>query len=122
MDYKIGIVILKVSDVSKARKFYGETLAMPVIEEQSGDQFVMLRTATGFMGLEPVSADWAAKNGQPGAVEIGFEVEDVDATYKEWKNKGVHLLREPHDQPFGRIFEALDPDGHPLSVYKFAGR
>jgi predicted enzyme related to lactoylglutathione lyase len=59
---------------------------------------------------------------QPGSVELSFAVEDVDATYKQWKEKGVEMISEPTDLPFGRYFLAKDPEGHYLSAYKFANR
>jgi len=53
-------------------------------------------------------------------VELSFEVDDVDATWRRWKASGVELLSEPMDLPFGRYFIAKDPEGHYVSVYRFA--
>ncbi len=49
---------------------------------------------------------------------IGLLVDDVDRVWRDWKAKGVNLLTEPQDLPFGRNFDARDPEGHYLSVFK----
>ena len=50
--------------------------------------------------------------------EIGLIVDDVDRVWRDWKSKGVNLLTEPQDLPFGRNFDARDPEGHALVVFK----
>ena len=56
--------------------------------------------------------------GQPGGVELGLEVADVDAVFHEWKEKGVQTVTPPMDLPFGRTFVARDPEGHLIRVYR----
>jgi len=53
-------------------------------------------------------------------VELSFAVEDVDATWTRWHKNGVTMLTEVMEMPFGRYFLAQDPEGHFLSVYRFA--
>ena len=48
--------------------------------------------------------------------DTGFEVENVDATFAEWKEKGVEMVTEVSDMPFGRTFLARTPDNHVLRV------
>ena len=57
---------------------------------------------------------------QPGSVELSFAVDDVDGTWKRWKEKGVEMVTDPMDLPFGRYFMAKDPEGHYLSAYRFS--
>ena len=123
MSYGLGIVNLFVRDLERAKIFYTETLGLPVIAELSGPAFVALRPAHG----SPITLQDAATvppelAGTPGGVEIGLEVEDVDAVWRDWSAKGVRVLEEPHDQPFGRAFRATDPEGFLLNVYRLAGR
>lgn len=44
--------------------------------------------------------------------QIVFRCDDVDATYKELKKKGVTFTQEPKDQPGGVMALFVDPDGN----------
>jgi uncharacterized glyoxalase superfamily protein PhnB len=39
-------------------------------------------------------------------------VDDVDAHYERAREAGATILREPEDQPFGRLYSAEDLEGH----------
>jgi catechol 2,3-dioxygenase-like lactoylglutathione lyase family enzyme len=41
-----------------------------------------------------------------------FQVDDCDATYEELKGKGVDMVQEPTDQPYGRDAAFRDPTGN----------
>jgi predicted enzyme related to lactoylglutathione lyase len=101
--------------LNQARAFYADTLGLPVIPEFSDDHFVALQPA-GEAQIGITNTPGAA-NG-PSSTELAMEVSDVDHIYREWKTKGVTLLTEPADFPFGRAFDAQDPDGNKLSIYK----
>jgi len=49
-----------------------------------------------------------------------LEVDDVDATWRDWQAQGLTGLTNPADTDFGRAFEAHDPDDNPLSIYQLA--
>lgn len=118
----LNFVILYVHDLEKEKAFYTQVLGLTVWEDQSGPNFVSLRTAGGAtIGLQDRTASrLPARLEAPGSVELSFEVDDVDSTWKQWKEKGVDLVTEPIDLPFGRYFMAKDPEGHYLSAYHFA--
>ena len=118
MRYNLGIIILSVRDLAAARAFYSEKLGQPVLPEMSNDHFVMVALSNGcLVGLSQLAAGQTV---QPGAVEIGLEVDDVDATWRDWQAQGITGATEPADTDFGRGFEAHDPDGNPLSIYQLA--
>jgi predicted enzyme related to lactoylglutathione lyase len=121
----LGFVILYVRDMDKVKAFYTDLLDMTVVEAISGPTFVTLRPTSGsLVALQDKSAArFPPKDEeQSGSVELSFEVEDVDGTWKRWKENGVAMVSEPTDLPFGRYFLAKDPEGHYLSVYRFAQR
>ena len=39
-------------------------------------------------------------------------VDDVDAHFERARAAGATILREPEDQPFGRLYSAEDHEGH----------
>ncbi len=115
MKYRLGMVILHVQDLQRARAFYTDTLGLPIVPEFSDDRFVVVQPA-GDAQIGITSAPGAASG--PGSTELAMEVSDVDSVYREWKSQGVTLLTEPTDFPFGRAFDAQDPDGNKLNVFK----
>src|SRR5262249_49159405 len=120
MSYNLGIIILSVSDLQQAREFYSHKLGLPEVPELTDDHFIAVATANGgLLGLRLAGFGPSAK---PGAVEIGLEVDDVDATWRDWQAKGLTDITAPADTPFGRACDAHDPDGHPLSIYHLEKR
>jgi len=122
LNMNLNFIIVYVRDMNKAKAFYSETLGLPIVEAQSGPNFVALRPDGGAMiGLQDKTASQLppGKEAQPGSVELSFEVEDVDSTWKRWQKQGVEMVTEPMDLPFGRYFLAKDPEGHYLSAYRF---
>jgi len=116
MRYNLGIIILSVRDLAASRAFYSQKLGQPVLPEMSDDHFLVVALSNGcLVGLSQLAPD---KTVQPGAVEIGLEVDDVDATWRDWQAQGLTGLTNPADTDFGRAFEAHDPDGNPLSIYQ----
>ena len=39
-------------------------------------------------------------------------VDDVDAHCERARAEGAVILREPKDEPYGRLYNAADPEGH----------
>jgi len=119
----LGFIVLYVQDMEKVKAFYTDFLGMTVLEEISSPTFVTLRPIGGsLIGLQ----DKAAAKMQPaheansGSMELSFEADDVDDTWSRWKEKDVEIVSDPVDLPFGRYFLAKDPEGHYVSVYRFA--
>ena len=59
-----------------------------------------------------------------GGGEIAFPVDnpaEVDATFAEWRGRGVKIALAPTQMDFGYSFVALDPDGQRLRVFAPAG-
>lgn len=54
----------------------------------------------------------------PGALEVCFPSDNVDALYELWGQKHVTIAQKPTEMDFGRTFVALDPDGHRIRIYK----
>ena len=114
-----SFVLLYVANPPESAKFYADLLGRAPIE--SSPTFAMLLLSEGVMlGL------WLSDNVEPKAIaasggsEVAFTVGDataVDATFADWKNRGLRIAQEPVAMDFGRTFLALDPDGHRLRVF-----
>ena len=117
------IAFIPVSDVAVARRFYTETLGLPVTEESP---FALVVDANGTMTrLTPVP-DFRP---QPFTV-AGWSVADVGAAVEALTAVGVAFIRydgmdqDPSgiwDSPNGdRVAWFTDPDGNTLSLTTFA--
>lgn len=118
------VAMVGVSDLDRARAFYGDVLGLPVTEENPFAVVVdahgtMLRlTAVG----EPAPAPYSV---------LAWSVDDVAAVARDLVGRGVDLVtHDGLDQdghgvwtaPDGtRVAWFLDPDGNTLSVVQFAG-
>ena len=111
-------VLLHVADPVASAGFYSDILGKPVLQSRPG--FAMLPLSdTVTLGLW-LAADVApGGGGRPGASEISFDVADVPALeqiYSDWNARGLPILTEPVEMPFGHTFVASDPDGHRIRV------
>ncbi len=72
------------------------------------------------LGLWSRNSVEPAATASPGASEVAFTFENtaaVEATFADWKKRGLTILQEPVRMDFGTTFVATDPDGHRLRVF-----
>ena len=116
--YKLGMVTLFCKQVAEVKNFYISNLGLTEIKEMSSPTFATLMTNGGsLIGLQDVKTSLGGQASIHGEVELGLEVEDVDATYNRWKANNSEVASPPVDLPFGRTFQGKDPEGHLLRVY-----
>ena len=101
--------ILSSRDLPRTRRFFTDQLGLET-EEDKGDVFSQFTTRAGTM--------WAISQAEPehatGEIALYLQVADVDAAYAAWRERGVEMVSEPIDMPFGRTFAFRDPDGRVL--------
>lgn len=113
----LGFVLLFVESPQKSSLFYQELLGLKTVEESP--TFALFALNNGVMlGLWSKYTAEPRVEASPGAFEICFPTENVDALYEEWGKKQVAMAQKPTDMDFGRTFVALDPDGHRIRAYK----
>ena len=111
--------MLYVSDVARSKEFYTRVLNAKVLPDFASESFAMLQLPDS-----PPLALFAVSGGlppgvkaSPGGFELDLEVEDLEATYKDWEAKKVELVTSIIGQGGVRLFYGKDPDGHLLAVY-----
>ena len=104
--------IVTTQDVPRARRFFTEKLGLGT-EDDQGDFFSQFTTRDGTLWAVMQAPEHAAPNG----AELYLSVDDVDAAYRTWKERGVEMVTEPHDEPFGRTFAFRDADGRVMHAY-----
>lgn len=113
-----SLILLYVSDVARARRFWSDLLAVEAAE--ASPTFAMLPFAGGLMlglwgvdGVAPATATLGG--GGEICISLGSAAE-VDATHAAWAAAGRTILQPPTIMDFGRTFAAADPDGHRIRV------
>lgn len=114
MVHGVANVWVPVTDMSRAVRFYGETLGLRAVQQDDAwSEF----DANGLrVGLNAREAESPAGGG--GAV-IAFQPEGgLDAAVQELRGQGVEFVGDISDHPWGRIASFRDPDGNDLQLYE----
>ena len=109
----VWCITFYVSDLEKAAEFYEETLGL---EKKYGySSYVGFECGGVEIGLIPKLAGRQKVN--PLSPSVEFLVDDVEKVYKELKNKGVKIIKELHEEPWGgKQATFTDPDGNILEI------
>ncbi|MEO7168077.1 MAG: VOC family protein [Spartobacteria bacterium] len=114
---EVAFIAIAVTDKEKARKFYQETLGLtPGMTGMEGawTEYELGGTTIG-VGCHP---DW--KPSRDGT-SVAFEVEDIDATIAQLKERGVTFEMKKIETPVCWMAQFRDPDGNKLLVHKRKG-
>ena len=115
--------ILYVDQPLASAAFYARLLGREAVE--ASPTFALFALESGVMlGLWSRHTVAPEAFALPGSSEIAFSVTDraeVDASYREWADRGLRIAQTPTAMDFGYTFVALDPDGHRLRVFAPAG-
>ena len=120
---RLGYVVRFVTTLATSVDFYRDVLGLKP-SKQSGHwaQFecgsirLGLYERTAMAAALGIAAD--ALGSPPGAVELAFEVEDVDAAFAAAVSAGARPFRDPADRAWGeRTAYLVDPDGGLLELY-----
>lgn len=113
----LGNLTLTVRDPAASRDFYQSVFGLPDAERASPG-FVMLDAGGVTLIFQPLDASGA--EAQPGGAELGFVVPDV-AQAREMLVAAGGTVGELQRMGWGEAFDARDPDGHALTVYRQRG-
>lgn len=110
----VGFVMIGVTEMDRSVAFYRDRLGLELSVVEPNLAFAKAGAVT--LGLSKGLA--AIANPVAGAVEIVFNVPDVEAAYSALQQRGVAFAREPRQltpREWGTNF--TDPDGHHLSIF-----
>jgi catechol 2,3-dioxygenase-like lactoylglutathione lyase family enzyme len=119
-----AVANLAVSDIDRARRFYGDTLGLKQIDSE-GEDFAVFQS--GDSNINVYRSDFAGTNE---ATAVTWEVDDIDSEVEALKGKGVTF--EHYDMPGleqrgdlhvgdeGKMAWFKDPDGNILHVVETA--
>ena len=124
MGPRLGYVVRFVEALEPAVRFYGEILEQRCTKRTDhwaqfdcGSMRLGLYERSAMAGALGVAAD--ALGTAPGAVELAFEVDDVDGAYARALTEGARGWRPPEDRAWGeRTAYLLDPDGGLVELFR----
>ena len=110
----IKFVSVPVTDQQRSLEFYTKALGMRVLTDQPYDntqRWIELGFARGGTGLVLFTGEGQEKL-IGGFMNISFTADDVEATAREMKARGVEFVQEPEKADWGTAAIFKDPDGN----------
>ena len=111
---QLKFVGIPTADQDRALRFYTEKLGFAVSTEQPFNEkqrWIELRICNS-----PTRVVLFTPDGQEDRIGTffngAFSCDDVQATYRQLKERGVEFLKEPQKQPWGEFAIFKDPDGN----------
>ena len=110
MDYKLELVLLPVTDVDRAKAFYGEQVGFTVsVDHRRGDSFRVVQCDPPGSSCS-VSFGVGLTTAEPGSVRgLHLVVDDIVAAREELVSRGVDVSGIRHMTPDGWA-DGVDPD------------
>ena len=111
---QIDYVMIGVSKMDQSVEFYKDTLGLPLkYKTNEWSEFQTGATTLALHLSKPRTAATTPQEGLlAGTLSIGFNVTDLENTYRELKSKGVEFAIDLRDAPWGggkyAIFKDLD--------------
>lgn len=117
MFQNVDYIMIIVSDMTRSVEFYRDKLGLQLkLESPEWTEFLTGSTTLALHGGGEGGERLRGKK-RAGKCTIGFNVENLDQTYKELKSRGVTFIMEPQareGEPI-RLAVAVDPDGFEIT-------
>jgi len=121
MQQRISVLTIGANDLIAMRSFYENTLGWKTV---AGNADIVFYQLNGFLLSLAKKHDLSEFIGtslaERGPITVGYNVDTVDevkALYEELRAKGVQLLKEPTEPPFGGLFFYFqDVEGNVLEI------
>ena len=116
VDYKLELVGIPVSDVDRAKTFYGDTLGWPVDNDQVVSDEVRFIQVTPPGSACSIAFGKGISDMEPGSLKgLQVVVASADDALADLRERGVETS-DIDEQPWGRFVYFSDPDGNTWSV------
>ncbi|AYF98547.1 VOC family protein [Protaetiibacter intestinalis] len=116
VDYRIELVGLPVSDIPRARAFYGDTLGWPVDHDQVVSDDIHFIQVTPPGSACSIAFGKGVSEMAPGTLKaLQVVVSSADDALADLRGRGVECS-DIDEQPWGRFIYFADPDGNTWAV------
>lgn len=110
------MVIVYVSDAPTAARFYADLFDLRPTFESPGFVTFPLSGDVQLALWSRHEHDLSAARTSELCVTVPGGVEPIDRCFDDWRDRGVTVVEQPHDEVFGRTFVVADPDGNLIRV------
>ena len=109
-------ITLLVRELETSRRFYADVIGLKPSPETRPNAVAFATQPIGFaIRQSQVDLDAVA---QPGlGVIVWFRTDDAVALHAHLTQRGVPIVQELADSPFGKTFTFRDPDGYLITVH-----
>ena len=115
---RLGKIMIFVSDLSEAKRFYCDVLGFPLKEETS-NRLAFVHEGCDFIAFKCAKDSEIEDYSQMARSVFVFEVVSIDKTFAELKSKGVEFLHnEPAENDFSRYAAFRDSFGNIHEIYE----
>ena len=114
---RVDFVSVPVSDMARARRFYGETLGLPPVGDPDGawPEFQLGENVSLYL-IDPTNVGQMFT--APHSSQIALRVADVAAARAELEERGVEFHGEIMDTGVCHMAFFVDPDGNELMLHR----
>jgi len=115
MDMRLERVMVRVTDVDRARDFYAQA-GFVIDHDQTVSEEIRFVQLTPPGSACSIAVGKGITGMQPGSLDnLQMVVPDADATYADLTGRGI-AVEGVDDQPWGRFVHFADPDGNRWSL------
>jgi Glyoxalase/Bleomycin resistance protein/Dioxygenase superfamily. len=112
---RTDFISVPVTDVERAKKFYGETLGLQQVNEAGFPEYQLGENISVYLlDMEQVGSSFTA----PHSGSIALRVADVAETRKELEAKGIVFEGDILDTSVCHMAFFRDPDGNALMLHR----
>ncbi|HEV3328370.1 MAG TPA: VOC family protein [Acidimicrobiales bacterium] len=104
--------LIYADDPAAARAFFRDVLGLPVVDD--GDGWLIFKLPPAELGVHPTMQDGPATS----TMRLSLMCDDVEATVKDLRTKGVEFISPITDQGFGLVTTLRVPGGVTLDLYQ----
>jgi catechol 2,3-dioxygenase-like lactoylglutathione lyase family enzyme len=114
---RTDFITVPVTDMTRSRQFYGDTLALPWVNEDSGQwpEYQLGENVSLYL-MDPTNI--GASFAGPHTAQIALRVADVAETRKELEGRGVAFDGDILDTGVCHMAFFRDPDGNALMLHR----
>ena len=122
MDWKIELMILPVTDVDRAKKFYTEQAGFHVDHDQTVSDEIRFVQLTPPGSACSIAIGKGIVEGEPGSVcGLQMVVADIEAAHADLLARGAEVS-DVQDLDWGRFVFFADPDGNKWALQQLPHR
>lgn len=112
---RTDFISVPVTDVERARAFYGETLGLPVVDPRGFPEFQLGENVSLYLiDMTQIGSSFQG----PHTSSIALRVADVAETRAELESRGVAFDSETYDSGVCHMAFFKDPDGNQLMLHR----